>query len=236
MNAIAQFVRTTIVGGLLFLAPIVVLIVILAKAFDYAKKGLNAVLVHILAASDLSAGLRRAVGRARCACLLSCGACRPHRDRARVVMIGVVGPSKIPAYNYLQQESGSRRASPRSRSAPWSSCPWKAMAARRSIRSAERRPRLDLYPSRRTGIPGRSFSFRRTTFDLPALGCSRAQLSQAMRRALGARRWLADQGIAPPEVVHRRVDNRCCGSRCSARSRSADRLRNGRLRVGFGGV
>jgi hypothetical protein len=37
MNAIAQFVRTTIVGGLLFRAPIVVLIV--AKAFDYAKKG-----------------------------------------------------------------------------------------------------------------------------------------------------------------------------------------------------
>ena len=57
MNAIAQFVRTTIVGGLLFLAPIVVLIVILAKAFDYAKKGLNAVVVHIPAVSDLSAGV-----------------------------------------------------------------------------------------------------------------------------------------------------------------------------------
>ena len=47
MNAIAQFVRTTIVGGLFFLAPLVVLIVILAKAFDYAKKGLNAVVVHV---------------------------------------------------------------------------------------------------------------------------------------------------------------------------------------------
>ena len=42
MKTIAQFVRTTIVGGLLFLAPIVVLIVILAKAFEYAKKGLSA--------------------------------------------------------------------------------------------------------------------------------------------------------------------------------------------------
>ncbi len=39
MKAIAQFVRTTVVGGLFFLAPIVVLIVILAKAVDYAKKG-----------------------------------------------------------------------------------------------------------------------------------------------------------------------------------------------------
>ena len=61
MNAIAQFVRTTIVGGLLFLAPLVVLIVILAKAFDYAKKGLNAVVVHVPAVSDLSAGVATAL-------------------------------------------------------------------------------------------------------------------------------------------------------------------------------
>ena len=47
MKAIAQFLRTTTIGGVFFLAPIVVLIVILAKAFDYAKKGLNAVFVHI---------------------------------------------------------------------------------------------------------------------------------------------------------------------------------------------
>jgi hypothetical protein len=59
MNAIAQFVRTTIVGGLLFLAPIVVLIVILAKAFDYAKNGLNAVLVYFQAAYELNAGRRQ---------------------------------------------------------------------------------------------------------------------------------------------------------------------------------
>ena len=43
MNAIAQFVRTTIVGGFLLLAPIVVLVVIIAKAFDYAKKGLSGI-------------------------------------------------------------------------------------------------------------------------------------------------------------------------------------------------
>ena len=61
MNAIAQFVRTTIVGGLLFLAPIVVLIVILAKAFEYAKKGLGAVLVYFPAAYELSAGAATAL-------------------------------------------------------------------------------------------------------------------------------------------------------------------------------
>jgi uncharacterized membrane protein len=61
MKTIAQFVRTTILGGVFFLAPIVVPIVILAKAFDYAKKGLNAVLVHIRAASDLGAGAATAL-------------------------------------------------------------------------------------------------------------------------------------------------------------------------------
>jgi uncharacterized membrane protein len=61
MKTIAHFVQTTIIGGVFFLAPIVVLIVIFAKAFDYAKKGLNAVLVHFPAASDLSAGAATAL-------------------------------------------------------------------------------------------------------------------------------------------------------------------------------
>src|ERR1700722_12417795 len=57
MKTLDQFVRTTILGGVIFLAPIVVLIVILAKAFDYAKTGVHAVVVHIPAVSDLSVGV-----------------------------------------------------------------------------------------------------------------------------------------------------------------------------------
>jgi hypothetical protein len=52
MTAIALFARTTIVGGVFFLAPTVVLIVILAKAFGFAKTGLHAVVVHIPGVSD----------------------------------------------------------------------------------------------------------------------------------------------------------------------------------------
>ena len=37
MKTLALFVRSTILGGVFFLAPIIVLIVILAKAFGYAK-------------------------------------------------------------------------------------------------------------------------------------------------------------------------------------------------------
>ena len=43
----ARFARTTIVGGVFFLAPIVVLIIILVKAFGFAKTGLQAIAVHI---------------------------------------------------------------------------------------------------------------------------------------------------------------------------------------------
>ena len=55
MSAITQFVRTTIVGGLLVLARIVVLIVILAKAFDDAKNGLRIATPLIAIAAEQAA-------------------------------------------------------------------------------------------------------------------------------------------------------------------------------------
>jgi uncharacterized membrane protein len=109
MNAIAQFVRTTIVGGLLFLAPIVVLIVILAKAFDYAKKGLNAVVVHIPAASDLSAGAATALSVTIIALVCFLAGLIAHTVIAQRVVNALESSllSKIPGYDYLKQESAS---------------------------------------------------------------------------------------------------------------------------------
>jgi hypothetical protein len=54
MQTLARFVRTTILGGVFFLAPIVVLIFILAKALEYANEVPQAFVVHIFAASELS--------------------------------------------------------------------------------------------------------------------------------------------------------------------------------------
>ena len=73
MKAIALFARTTIVGGVFFLAPIVVLIVILAKAFGFAKTGLQAIVAHIPGVSDLSVGVATALSIAMIAlvCLLA---------------------------------------------------------------------------------------------------------------------------------------------------------------------
>ncbi len=109
MKTIAQFVRTTVVGGLFFLAPIVVLIVILAKAFEYAKKGLNALVVHIPAASDLSAGVATALAIALVAliCFLAGLVARTVTAQRVIDILESSVLSKIPAYDYLKQESAS---------------------------------------------------------------------------------------------------------------------------------
>ncbi len=109
MKTIAQFVRTTIVGGLFFLAPIVVLIVILAKAFDYAKKILNAVFGHIPAASDLSAGAATALAIALIALVCLLAGLLAHTGIAQrlVNLLESSLLSKIPGYDYLKQESAS---------------------------------------------------------------------------------------------------------------------------------
>ncbi len=109
MNTIVQFARTTVVGGLFFLAPIVVLIVILAKAFDYAKKGLNAVVVHIPAASDLTAGAATVVAVALVAlvCFLAGLVARTVAAQRVIDALELSVLSKIPAYDYLKQESAS---------------------------------------------------------------------------------------------------------------------------------
>ncbi len=109
MKTISQFVKTTIVGGLFFLAPIVVLFIIIAKAFDYAKKGLNVVLVHVPAASDLSAGAATALSVLVVAlvCFLAGLVARSMTAQRVVNALESSVLSKIPAYEYLKQESAS---------------------------------------------------------------------------------------------------------------------------------
>jgi uncharacterized membrane protein len=109
MRTLAQFVRTTIVGGLFFLAPIVVLIVILAKAFDFAKKGLNAVLVHVPAAAELSPGVATALSVAILALVCLLAGLVAHTVIAERLVNALESSllSKIPGYDYLKQESAS---------------------------------------------------------------------------------------------------------------------------------
>jgi len=109
MKAIALFVRTTNVGGVFFLAPIVVLIVILAKAFGYAKTGIHAVVVHVPGGSDLSIGVATTLSIATVAlvCLLAGLIAQTVIAQRLVNVLEASVLSKIPAYEYLKQESAS---------------------------------------------------------------------------------------------------------------------------------
>ncbi len=109
MKTLALFVRTTILGGVIFLAPIVVLIVILAKAFGYAKTGINAVVVHVPGVSELSVGAATVLSIAVLAlvCLLAGLVANTLIAQRLVNVLEAAVLSKIPGYEYLKQESAS---------------------------------------------------------------------------------------------------------------------------------
>jgi uncharacterized membrane protein len=125
MKAIAPFARTTIVGGVFFLAPIVVLIVILAEAFGYAKTGLHAVVAHIPGVSDLSVGVATALSTAMITLICFLAGLVAHTLIAQRFVNALESSelSNIPAYEYLKQESASALASARLESSPL--YPWK---------------------------------------------------------------------------------------------------------------
>jgi uncharacterized membrane protein len=109
MKTLTRFVRTTFLGGLFFLVPIVVLIIILAKALDYANKALQAVVVHISAASELSATAATALSVLLVAlvCFLAGLIARTVVGQKLVKALEDSFLSKVPAYEYLKQEGAS---------------------------------------------------------------------------------------------------------------------------------
>jgi uncharacterized membrane protein len=109
MKTLALFVRSTILGGVFFLAPIIVLIVILAKAFGYAKKGVHAVVVHVPMVSDLRVEVATVLSIAVIAlvCLLAGLIAQTLIGERLVSALESSVLSKIPAYEYLKQESAS---------------------------------------------------------------------------------------------------------------------------------
>ena len=204
MQPIAQFLRTTILGGLFFLVPIVVLIVIPAKAFDYAKKVLNAVFGYIPAAADLTAGAATLLAVALVALVCVLAGLLAHTVTAHRLIDALQSSllSKIPAYDYLKQESARRLGRRRDRKPPRSlRAHGRRMAARRSNRSAEQRPRLHL----RSWRARPAFRVGLLLSDGPRSTCWRqagryTQPPQAMRRGrIRARRQVAGRGVAPPD-------------------------------------
>jgi uncharacterized membrane protein len=102
-------VRSTILGGVFFLAPIIVLMVILAKVFGYVQKGMHAVVVHVPMVSDLRVGVATTLSIATIAlvCLLAGLIAHTLIGQRFVNALESSVLSKIPAYEYLKQESAS---------------------------------------------------------------------------------------------------------------------------------
>ena len=109
MKTLTRFVRTTVLGGAFFLIPIVVLIIVLAKALEYANKALQVIVVHILAASELSATAATvlSVVIVVLVCFLAGLVARSMTAQRLVKGLEDTVLSKVPAYEYLKQESAS---------------------------------------------------------------------------------------------------------------------------------
>jgi uncharacterized membrane protein len=109
MKALTRFVRTTILGRVFFLIPIVVLTVILAKALEYANKVLQGLAVHILTASELGAAAATAMSVVIIALVCFLAGLIARTVTAQKLINGLEASilSKVPAYEYLKQEGAS---------------------------------------------------------------------------------------------------------------------------------
>ena len=114
MQAISRFVRTTIFGGVLFLTPIVVIWLILSKAYNLAGRvllPLTALIPDSLSSrTTITAVLESPVDRAR---LLPCWALRPHNagaeDRARTRSVRTLQGPRLRIYEAGRREHARRR-------------------------------------------------------------------------------------------------------------------------------
>jgi uncharacterized membrane protein len=107
MKTLARFEQPTVLGGVFFLAPIVVLIIILAKALEYANKVLQGSVVHIFAASELNQTGTTMLSIVTVALVCFLAVLVAHTIVGQRVVKGLEDSvlSKVPGYEYLKQEA-----------------------------------------------------------------------------------------------------------------------------------
>jgi uncharacterized membrane protein len=101
--------RTTILGGILFLTPIVVLAIVLSKALDLARRGLKplAAIVPAQLASRVAMETVVAVVCIVLLCFLAGLLARTRLAQGFVTKLESSVLSKVPAYEYLKQAGAS---------------------------------------------------------------------------------------------------------------------------------
>jgi uncharacterized membrane protein len=109
MKAVSHFLRTTILGGALFLMPIVVLAFVLNKAFDYARRGLKPVakLIPDQLVSGATMETVLAIGLIVLLCFLAGLFARTVLAQRIMSELESAVLSNVPAYEYLKQAGSS---------------------------------------------------------------------------------------------------------------------------------
>ncbi len=109
MRAISHFLRITVLGGVLFLTPIVVLAFILSKAFDLARRALKPMAAIIpdrfVSGETMEAIL--AIVLIAILCFIAGLFARTRPAQRMVAELESSVLSKIPAYEYLKQAGAS---------------------------------------------------------------------------------------------------------------------------------
>src|SRR3984885_11265061 len=109
MKAISHFLRITVLGGVLFLTPIVVLAFILGKAFDLARRGLKpmATIIPDRFVSGATTEGILAIVLIAILCFLAGLFARTRPAQRIMTELESSVLSKVPAYEYLKQAGAS---------------------------------------------------------------------------------------------------------------------------------
>jgi uncharacterized membrane protein len=109
MKAISHFLRITVLGGVLFLTPIVVLAFILGKAFDLARRGLKPMTTIIpdRFVSGVTMEAILAIVLIAILCFLAGLFARTRPAQRIMAELESSVLSKVPAYEYLKQAGAS---------------------------------------------------------------------------------------------------------------------------------
>ena len=149
MKAISHFLRITVLGGVLFLTPIVVLAFILGKAFDLARRGLKpmATIIPDRFVSGVTMETILAIVLIAVLCFLAGLFARTRPAQRIMAELESSVLSKVPAYEYLKQAGASVTGPWRDgRSSGCVRATWRRLADRGPNRRGGRRLGRDLRP------------------------------------------------------------------------------------------
>ena len=109
MRAISRFLRTTILGGVFFLMPVVVMAYLMNKAFDFARRAVKPVakIIPDQLVSGATMEAIMAIGLIVLLCFLAGLFARTGAAKTIVSELESAVLSKIPAYDYFKQAGSS---------------------------------------------------------------------------------------------------------------------------------